>query len=111
MRLFILVVAAMVLDTKSNAILVALTLLLLTTRGVTIFLMPRRLRQRRRRASHIHSGRAMVEALIAGESDPAKLARLANYRLKTSQEKLREALRGRITNHHRFLTASSSQSD
>ena len=49
------------------------------------------------------SGRAMIEALIAGESDPAKLARLANYRLKTSQEKLREALRGRVTIHHRFL--------
>jgi transposase len=49
------------------------------------------------------SGRAMIEALIAGESDPAKLARLANYRLKTSQEKLREALRGRVTKHHRFL--------
>jgi transposase len=30
------------------------------------------------------SGRAMMEALIAGESDPGKLARLANYRLKTS---------------------------
>jgi len=49
------------------------------------------------------SGRAMMEALIAGESDPGKLARLANYRLKTSQEKLREALRGRVTKHHRFL--------
>jgi transposase len=49
------------------------------------------------------SGRAMIEALIAGESDPGKLARLANYRLKASQEKLREALRGRVTKHHRFL--------
>ena len=49
------------------------------------------------------SGRAMIEALIAGESNPAKLARLANYRLKVSQEKLREALRGRVTKHHRFL--------
>ena len=49
------------------------------------------------------SGRAMVEALIGGESDPAKLARLANYRLKASQEKLREAVRGRVTKHHRFL--------
>ena len=28
------------------------------------------------------SGRAMIEALIAGESNPAKLARLANYRLR-----------------------------
>ena len=49
------------------------------------------------------SSRAMIEALIAGESDPAKLARLANYRLKASQEKLREALCGRVTKHHRFL--------
>jgi len=49
------------------------------------------------------SGRAMIEALIAGESNPAKLARLANYRLRASQEKLREALRGRVTKHHRFL--------
>jgi len=49
------------------------------------------------------SGRAMIEALIAGESNSAKLARLANYRLRASQEKLREALRGRVTKHHRFL--------
>jgi transposase len=49
------------------------------------------------------SGRAMIEALIAGESNPAKLANLANYRFKVSQEKLREALRGRVTKHHRFL--------
>jgi len=49
------------------------------------------------------SGRAMIEALIAGESNPTKLAGLANYRLKASQEKLREALRGRVTKHHRFL--------
>jgi transposase len=49
------------------------------------------------------SGRAMIEALIAGESHPAKLAHFANYRLKASQEKLREALRGRVTKHHRFL--------
>jgi transposase len=49
------------------------------------------------------SGRAMIEALIAGESNPAKLARLANYRLRASQEKLREALRGCVTKHHRFL--------
>jgi len=49
------------------------------------------------------SGRAMIEALIAGESDPTKLASLANYRLKASQQNLREALRGRVTTHHRFL--------
>jgi transposase len=49
------------------------------------------------------SGRRMIEALIAGEKDPAKLARLADHRVKASQEMLREALRGRVTKNHRFL--------
>jgi transposase len=49
------------------------------------------------------SARKMIEALIAGEKDPAKLARLADRRVKASQETLREALRGRVTNSHRFL--------
>jgi len=49
------------------------------------------------------SGRKMIEALIAGEKDPAKLARLADHRVKASQETLREALRGRVTRQHRFL--------
>ena len=49
------------------------------------------------------SGRKMSEALIAGEKDPAKLARLADPRVKASQETLREALRGRVTRQHRFL--------
>jgi transposase len=38
-----------------------------------------------------------------GEKDPAKLARLADPRVKASQETLREALRGRVTKQHRFL--------
>src|SRR5262252_4334123 len=49
------------------------------------------------------SGRAMIEALIAGEQSPSKLARLANHRVKASQGTLREALRGRVTKSHRFL--------
>jgi transposase len=49
------------------------------------------------------SGRAMIEALIAGETNPAKLAGLADRRVKASPEELREALRGRVTQHHRFL--------
>jgi transposase len=49
------------------------------------------------------SGRAMIAALIAGETDPVKLAGLADRRVKASPEKLREALRGRVTKHHRFL--------
>src|SRR5512144_2498346 len=40
------------------------------------------------------SGRAMIEALIAGESDPAALARLAHRRLKASPGKLSEARAG-----------------
>jgi transposase len=49
------------------------------------------------------SGRAMLEALIAGETNPAKLASLADRRAKASPEEFREALRGRVTKHHRFL--------
>jgi transposase len=49
------------------------------------------------------SGRKMIEALIAGEKEPTKLARLADHRVKASQETLREALRGRVTKSHRFL--------
>ena len=49
------------------------------------------------------SGRAMIEALIAGETNPTKLASLADRRVKGSQEELREALRGRVTKQHRFL--------
>jgi hypothetical protein len=49
------------------------------------------------------SGRAMIEALIAGETDPLRLARLASSRIKASPAILGEALRGRVTRHHRFL--------
>ncbi len=49
------------------------------------------------------SGRAMIEAVIAGESDPDRLAALAHRRIKAPPEALREALRGRVTKHHRFL--------
>jgi transposase len=49
------------------------------------------------------SGRAILQGLIAGESDPERLVDLTKGRLKASREKLIEALRGRITTHHRFL--------
>jgi transposase len=49
------------------------------------------------------SGRAMIEALIAGESDPVRLTELAHRRIKAPPEKLRAALHGRVTDHHRFL--------
>ena len=49
------------------------------------------------------SGRRMLNALIAGESDANKLAALGNERLAASREALAEALHGKITLHHRFL--------
>ena len=49
------------------------------------------------------SGRAMIEALIAGEINPGKLAGLADRRIKASPEILRQALHGRVRQHHRFL--------
>lgn len=49
------------------------------------------------------SGRKMLKALIAGETDPAKLAELAHPRLSASKADLTEALRGRVTAHHRFM--------
>ena len=49
------------------------------------------------------SGRAFLGALIAGETNPEKLVELAHPRLQAGRSKLLEALRGRVTPHHRFL--------
>jgi transposase len=49
------------------------------------------------------SGRAILGAIIAGESDPSKLAALAHSRVRAKPSELAEALRGRITEQHRFL--------
>lgn len=49
------------------------------------------------------SGRRILEAIIAGEDDPEKLAALGSERLQCTRDELREALRGRVSAHHRFL--------
>src|ERR1700730_11388605 len=49
------------------------------------------------------SGRSILDAMIAGESDPVRLAALAHPNVKCSRASLEEALRGRVTRHHRFL--------
>jgi len=49
------------------------------------------------------SGRAILAALVAGETDPARLAALAGGRLKASRAELVAALHGRVTAHHRFM--------
>jgi transposase len=49
------------------------------------------------------SGRDMIRALVAGQDDPAALAELARKRLRAKLPQLRQALHGRVTEHHRFL--------
>jgi transposase len=49
------------------------------------------------------SGRAMLEQLIQGQTDPALLAELARGRMRTKREALTKALTGRVNDHHRFL--------
>jgi transposase len=49
------------------------------------------------------SGRAILKKLIAGESNPERLADLAHPRLKAKREDLVEALHGRLTPQQRHL--------
>lgn len=49
------------------------------------------------------SGRAILKALVAGETDPERLAGLTSGRLKATRAELVEALHGRVTAHHRFM--------
>jgi transposase len=49
------------------------------------------------------SGRAMIEALIAGRRDPKALAELARGRMRVKRTALVEALTGRFDDHHAEL--------
>lgn len=49
------------------------------------------------------SGRAMLRALIAGDTDPHQLADLAKRRLRSKLPALEAALTGRVRAHHRLL--------
>ncbi len=50
------------------------------------------------------SGRAILTALIAGETDPEKLADVTlSRRLKSGRNRIIESLRGNVTKSHRFL--------
>jgi transposase len=51
------------------------------------------------------SGRAILEALVAGQSDPHELADLAKGRLRAKLPALERALAGQVGPHHRFLLA------
>jgi transposase len=50
------------------------------------------------------SSRAMLEALIDGQRDPAVIADLVHWRMRPKIPALIEALTGRFTEHHRFMT-------
>jgi transposase len=49
------------------------------------------------------SARAILDALLAGQSDPKTLAELARGRLRGKREQLAQALVGTPKEHHRFL--------
>jgi transposase len=49
------------------------------------------------------SGRAMIQAMIEGESDPEELAGLAKGRLKSKHEQLVESLEGRLDDDDRWV--------
>jgi transposase len=49
------------------------------------------------------SGRAMIQRLIEGETNPHKLADLAQKQLRGKIPELEKALEGKLTDHHRFM--------
>jgi len=52
------------------------------------------------------SGRAMIEAMVAGEEGPEALAGLSKGRLRAKQVTLEEALRGQVGQHQRLVLDS-----
>jgi transposase len=58
------------------------------------------------------SGRAMLEAIIAGKATSEQMAELSKGKLRSKREELSRALEGRVKPHHRFvLTELLSQID
>src|ERR671938_1021686 len=51
------------------------------------------------------SARAMLEAIVDGQSDVTVLAELARGRMRSKRADLERALAGRVRDHHRFLIA------
>ncbi len=52
------------------------------------------------------SGRAMLEAMVTGNSDPTVLAAMAKGRLQKKQEQLEQALKGQLGAHQQKLLAT-----
>jgi hypothetical protein len=51
----------------------------------------------------VATGRAIIQAILAGQEDPDWLADHAKGALRGKRRELRLALRGRITDHHRLM--------
>jgi transposase len=51
------------------------------------------------------SARAMLEALLAGQTDVSVLAELAKGRLRTKRAELEQAMQGTLAPHHAFMIA------
>jgi transposase len=51
------------------------------------------------------SGRAMLEAIIEGQSDSAQMAELARGRMRDKRDLLTQALEGHVQGYHRFVLA------
>lgn len=51
------------------------------------------------------SARAMLEAIVDGQSDVTMLAELARGRMRSKRAELERALAGRVRDHHRFMLA------
>jgi transposase len=49
------------------------------------------------------SGRAMLAAIVQGQSSPAEMAELARGRMRNKRDLLSQALEGRVQAHHRFV--------
>lgn len=51
------------------------------------------------------SGRAMLNAIVAGQTDPQLMADLANKRLKDKRDLIVQSLEGQVRPHQRFILA------
>jgi transposase len=49
------------------------------------------------------SGRAMLKAIVEGQSSPVEMAELAHGRMRDKRDLLAKALEGRVQAHHRFV--------
>lgn len=52
------------------------------------------------------SGRAILDALVEGKLSAEQMAELVHKKMEAKKPALREALRGNVTNHHRFMLRS-----